>query len=157
MAIDVQFAFFFFQIDKRLIAAVSSRRNGVIVAPVIYHVVLAHMMWHELFTRYCRDSFIRHEICFFPLELIGRDTTYAVVFRTVGCTFQPAQDILVQQVDVDKLTTAKEVVLHIFDHVLYLTLTLGIGLMAEYGLEAMFPNQGTEAAGKHQIAKVFLN
>src|SRR5690554_1485593 len=56
-----------------------------------------------------------------------------------------------------KLATAKKVVLHIFNYVLDLPLALGIGLMAEHRLEAMFPYQSTETGSKHQIAKVFLN
>ena len=36
---------------------------------------------------------IRHEVCFFRLKLLRRDTTYAVMFRAVGRAFQPAKDL----------------------------------------------------------------
>ena len=61
--------------------------------PVGYHVVLSHVMRQEGFARNSRDSLIRHEVCFFRLKLLRRDTTYAVMFRAVGRAFQPAKDL----------------------------------------------------------------
>lgn len=74
-------------------AVVGACGNAVIIAPVGYHVVLSHVMRQEGFARNSRDSLIRHEVCFFRLKLLRRDTTYAVMFRAVGRAFQPAKDL----------------------------------------------------------------
>ena len=64
---------------------------------------------------------------------------------------------LVEQVHVNQLAAAKEVVLHIFDDILYLTFALGIGFATEHGFKAMFTDKGAENAGKHQVTKVFID
>lgn len=64
---------------------------------------------------------------------------------------------LIEQVHVNQLAAAKEVVLHIFDDILYLTFALGIGFATEHGFKAMFTDKGAENAGKHQVTKVFID
>ena len=85
------------------------------------------------------------------------DGTYAVVFRAVGRAFQPAKDLFVEQICVNQLTAAKEVVLHIFDDILYLTFALGVGFATEHGLKSMFTDKGAETSGKHQVTKVLVD
>ena len=80
-----------------------------------------------------------------------------MMFRSVARASQPSDCLLVEQVDVNKLTPANDVVLYIFDHVLYLALALGVGLVAEHRIEPMFTDQGSEAVGKNQVAKVLID
>lgn len=79
-----------------------------------------------------------------------------MVFRAVGRAFQPPPNLPVEPVNIGELAAAKKVVLHIFDHVLYLAFTLRIGLTTEYRFKAMFTNQDAETRGKHRVAKVLM-
>ena len=77
------------------------------------------------------------------------------MYLAVSCFFQPLQDLGVKDFQTVKCPSGKKVTLDIFDHIFHFSLAFRVSRTAEYGLEMLLVDKGTERSCQYEVTQVF--
>ena len=96
------------------------------VAVITDGIILAYIILLHLLPWFGRYPMVRLQTVPLDLELLRRDKMCQAMLVSVSGTFKPFQRLLVQLIYRVERAPTKEVVLHVFHHVLYLSLRFRI-------------------------------